>query len=381
MIPILFTLSALLYLSASFWLSRGLENLRSPQVKSKPTLTFDIIIAARNEEKSLPILFKSLNQLEYPTELYTITVVNDRSTDGTAAVLKKLQADTPNLSVLTIKETPKGIAPKKFAISEAIKSTHNHIILSTDADSVVQPQWLQTIASYFLGNEKLGLLQGITKYEKQNNISKPLMNFQRVDFASHCIIAAAGIGRNLPINSNANNFAYRRTTFESIAGFEEKNQIVSGDDDLLVQKIWKSSLWDLSFMIEDKASVITDAMPTWIGMFNQRVRWGSKTVHYETGQKLVLGSIFLFYLITLFSIPMAIAGILNWSSVLGLFLAKLLGELFFMIPGTKTIKEQELLIHSFWASPLQLFLVVFSVFTGVFGSFTWKSQKFKREVK
>lgn len=370
-----------LYLFVSFWLSRGLKQLRSPQIKTAPSLTFDIIIAARNEEKNLPLLFNSLSQLAYPTELYTITVVNDRSTDTTAKVLQSLQEQFSNLTVITVEKTPKGIAPKKHAVSMAVKATSNQIIVSTDADSIVKPDWLCTMASYFEGNEHMGLLQGITKYVNQPNISKPLMLFQRVDFISHCIIAAAGIGKNLPINSNANNFAYRRETYDSIKGFDSVQRIVSGDDDLLLQKIWKSNEWDLGFMIEEKATVITQAETTWGKMFNQRMRWGSKTVHYALGQKIVLGTIFLFYLTTLLAIPFSFTDWLPLFTAPILFGVKLLGELFFLIRGTQITKEQELLFHTIWSSPIQLFVVVLSVLMGVFGSFQWKSQEFQREIK
>lgn len=378
---ILLLIISTFYLLVSFWLSRGLKQLRSPQLKKEASLTFDILIAARNEEKSLPKLFDSLSHLVYPSELYTITVINDRSTDRTAQILYDLQKYFTNLRIITIDETPPGISPKKHAISQGINATSNEIIVSTDADSVIKPDWLCTMATYFEGNEHLGLLQGITKYETQKNIAKPLMLFQRVDFISHCIIAAAGIGKNLPINSNANNFAYRRETFQSISGFDSFNGVVSGDDDLLLQAIWKSNEWDLGFMIEEKASVVTLAEESWGGMINQRMRWGSKTVHYELGQKLVLGTIFLFYLTTLFTIPATIAGWLPLFSFPLLLGIKLIGELFFLIRGTKITKEHELLFHATWTSPIQLFIVVFSVFMGVFGSFKWKNQQFQREIK
>lgn len=381
MIVLFLIIIPLLYLSVSFWLSKGLKKLRSAQKQAEPRLTFDILIAARNEELTLPGLFESLAKLSYPKELYTITVINDRSTDKTAQVLKELQKKHTNLSIITVEHTTEGISPKKHAISLGINATSNDIIVSTDADSIVKPEWLSTMATYFEGNEHLGLLQGITKYAPQKNISKPLMLFQRVDFISHCIIAAAGIGRNLPINSNANNFAYRRETFKSISGFDSFKGITSGDDDLLVQAIWKSNEWDLAFMIQDNASVITKAEESWASMLNQRMRWGSKTVHYERGQKIVLGSIFLFYITTLFAIPASLFQWLPFYAYPLLVGIKIIGELFFLIRGTKIAKEQELLFHVPWASPIQLFVVVFAVFIGVFGSFNWKNQEFQREIK
>lgn len=377
----LLLLIATLYIIVSLWLSRGLYKLRTPQCKKESSLTFDILIAARNEEENLPTLFRSLQELTYDKELYTITVINDRSTDGTAKVLEELKKSHSNLRILTITETPVGVSPKKYAISKAINESSNNVIVTTDADSTIEPEWLSTMATYFNGNEHLGLLQGITKYKQQESISPILMIFQRVDFISHCIIAAAGIGINLPINSNANNFAYRRDAFNSIEGFQDRESIVSGDDDLLLQKIWKSKEWDLGFMIEEKASVVTQAEESWRGMFNQRMRWGSKTVHYENKQKLILGTIFLFYLGTLISLPLSVAGVVPLFSFPLLLLIKFLGELFFMIKGVYITREQELLPHTLWSSPIQLILVILSVFWGVFGTFTWKNQVFQREVK
>src|SRR5216117_732871 len=57
-------------------------------IKNRST-QFSIIIPARNEELNIENLLNALKNQEYPKEKFEIIVVDDHSTDGTAAVVKK----------------------------------------------------------------------------------------------------------------------------------------------------------------------------------------------------------------------------------------------------------------------------------------------------
>lgn len=48
---------------------------------------FSIIIPVLNEEKRLPSLIDSLNQLDYPHDRYEVIFVDNGSTDGSAAMI------------------------------------------------------------------------------------------------------------------------------------------------------------------------------------------------------------------------------------------------------------------------------------------------------
>ena len=206
----------------------------------------------------------------------------------------------PNLSIITITQTPPGIALKKHAVAQGIAHARNEVIVFTDADCRVLPTWLLALSAHF--EPDVGMVQGITNYAYVQGMNKVFFNLQATDFLSHGIVAAAAIGAHFPLNSNANNLAFRKAAFDSVGGYGLAGSVVSGDDDLLVQRISKSNAWKIRFMTDFQGAVETLPASTWKAVFEQRKRWGSKTVHYNIRQVFFLGGIFSFYclLITCF---------------------------------------------------------------------------------
>ena len=81
--PILITTYLLLLTFAAFFAPAP------PRLSNRPTRRFLILIPAHNEEKSLPVCLNSLEQIDYPPELFRVHVVADNCLDETAAVAKK----------------------------------------------------------------------------------------------------------------------------------------------------------------------------------------------------------------------------------------------------------------------------------------------------
>jgi len=337
-----------------------------------------VLVAARNEENSVPTLLDSLLKQSYPSDRFTVTIINDRSDDMTSDVVRQYQSKMSNLNLIEIESISEGVAPKKNAISKGVELSTGEIILITDADCIVPPRWIELVASHF-ASPKVGLVQGLTGYP--NYRTKTILDrFQRLDFFSHSVVAAAGIGRNLPINSNANNFAYRRSIFETLDGYGSVAKVVSGDDDLLLQRVWESGKWEIRYMGSPESAVITEPVSTVKDMLEQRKRWGSKTVYYKPRQIITLSTIFLFYLFVFISLLLSPFSM--WIALVSVILLgiKIVGELQFLLPGTSLFDEQQMRKDILWASPIQLILVIYSVFGGVLGSFSWKGKKYKRSV-
>ncbi len=369
---------AFLYLGVILFLRAGL--LKIARKNSSDPLTFSIVIAARNEEENIRECLDSIFSQTVKLDRYEVIVVNDRSTDATAAILEEFQGRFANFSVITVSDVPSGMSPKKHAVSKGVDAARNEIIVFTDADCVVPPTWLTSINTYF--SSDVGLVQGITSYRYISGMNKLFFGLQAVDFLSHGIVAAAAIGANLPINSNANNFAFRKKVFQEIDGYgDTAGRVVSGDDDLLLQRVWKSKKWRVVFMADSAATVHTNPTPTISQAFEQRKRWGSKTVHYCAPQVALLSSVFIFYLLILISAVLSPFQTSFLPVLLGSALVKVFGESLLMIPGTRIFGKTELRPYIPLASLIQLPVVVSAVFMGVFGRFGWKGQSFKRTVK
>lgn len=371
---ILSAILSLIYLFVILFFYRGLRRL-SPS-SAPHHLRFSVVIAARNEERNIENCLKSVLSQTIESSRYEVILVNDRSTDATAAIAAAMAESHPNLSVVTVAETPQGVSPKKHAVLQGILRAKEEVIVFTDADCIVPPVWLETIGMYFDANT--GLVQGITTYAEAPGMNRFFYGIQAVDFLSHAVVSAAAIGANLPLNSNANNFAFRKKAFDEANGYGVDGAVVSGDDDLLLQRIWRNTPWRIRYMTDAAAAVRTLPTQSAAGVFEQRKRWGSKTVHYSRMQVSVLSSVFIFYLAIAAVFCAGFFKPMLFFVFCGMLLVKILGELALMVPGTKLFGEQRLRKYLVPASLIQLPMVLLSVVLGVFGKFMWKEQKFGR---
>lgn len=122
-----------------------------------------IIIPARNEEKSLPHLLKSLTQQTMrPLE---IIVVDDESSDKTAEIAEAFGATV--ISSKTEKNTPKG---KSAACWAGAKRANGDWLIFLDSDTYfVRKDALQSIASSYLKKNEKGLFS-IQPYHETEKI-------------------------------------------------------------------------------------------------------------------------------------------------------------------------------------------------------------------
>ncbi|MGH2447179.1 MAG: glycosyltransferase [Chloroflexota bacterium] len=106
-----------------------------PAASSEADGHVSIIVPARNEEQALPHLLESLGGLDYPD--YDVLVVDDGSTDRTAAVTRQAGVD-----VLRVEGPPAGWTGKTFACFTGAEATDGRWLLFTDADTVHGPRSL-----------------------------------------------------------------------------------------------------------------------------------------------------------------------------------------------------------------------------------------------
>ena len=109
-----------------------------------------IIIPARNEELNIADCLNSIVNQSYPKHLFEVLVVDDHSTDKTAEIIASYRHQ--NIQLISLKDF---VAPneinsyKKKAIEIAIRQSTGELIITTDADCIAPPNWLQTIAAFY----------------------------------------------------------------------------------------------------------------------------------------------------------------------------------------------------------------------------------------
>jgi glycosyltransferase involved in cell wall biosynthesis len=105
-----------------------------------------IIIPARNEERNIREALQSVLDQDYPNR--EIIVVDDRSTDGTGAVLQDMAAGNPGVKLVRITRLPAGWLGKNHALNLGADLAEGQYLLFTDADVVMAPSALSRAVSY-----------------------------------------------------------------------------------------------------------------------------------------------------------------------------------------------------------------------------------------
>ena len=114
-----------------------------------------IIVPARNEAGTIETLVRSLLASDYrPFELL---VVDDRSTDETAAIIGRLAASDPRVRVVPGMPLPGGWYGKPWACEQGFRAAQGELLLFTDADTRHAPELLgRAVAA--LGREHADLV-------------------------------------------------------------------------------------------------------------------------------------------------------------------------------------------------------------------------------
>jgi cellulose synthase/poly-beta-1,6-N-acetylglucosamine synthase-like glycosyltransferase len=103
-----------------------------------------VIIPARDESKNIANCIQSLIESDYPEDCFEIIVVNDRSSDNTAAIVENIISQT-KISIRLHNITEENyfenstLIGKPRALKEGIDIAKGDYFLLTDADCIVQP--------------------------------------------------------------------------------------------------------------------------------------------------------------------------------------------------------------------------------------------------
>ena len=331
-----------------------------------PKTSFSIVVPFRNEKENLPNLLHSISLLNYPKELVEVILVDDDSDD-------EFRIQNLEFRIQMIKNVRKSNSPKKDAIETAIQVAKNDWIITTDADCLVQKDWLTIYDQYIQKNEVEMVASGVCYIPKKGFLSA----FQNLDFLSLQGATIGSFGINQPFMCNGANFAYSKSFFKELNGFQGNETIASGDDVFLLQKAVSVAPKKVGFLLAKESIVATNPVATWSDLFQQRVRWASKSTGYSSvyGKLLAL---------------VVFGGNLAWIVSFLLWLVGLLDQNIFMLFVALKFLIDFILIYktaNFFESKLQYVLAssllypFFSVSVAVyslFGKYSWKGRSFRK---
>jgi cellulose synthase/poly-beta-1,6-N-acetylglucosamine synthase-like glycosyltransferase len=356
-------IATVLYILQMWILSRGLQFGRD-HVSSGITPLVSVVVAARNEEHHLSDCLRSILDQTYPLDRFEVIIVDDNSTDRTAAICAEFVSGNSN--VLSIRATEDHVLKGKTnALAQAIDRARGEVILITDADCVVPPTWIeQTAARYGSG---VGLVGGLTLQDAHN----PFEGMQSLDWAYILGIAASTAALGTPLGSIGNNLSFRKDAYDSVGGYRNLKFSVT-EDYTLVQAIIKTRRWDFLYPIDEKLLVRSRPCPSFDALLKQKHRWGRGGLDMKLAGFLIMASSYVMHAFLLWH-----AIWFSLAATIAALMAKFIADYFFLHKILSRANKVSELKYFYWFQlyyGIYVLALPFIVFFG--GKVNWKGRSY-----
>lgn len=269
-----------LAIQAFYWLSFMRLIFFKSQNKGKRTKPISILVCAWNEEKNLKELLPVLLEQDHPD--YEIVVVDDRSIDGTYDYLLELREKHDNLKMVRVDDLPDHMNAKKFAVTLGVKAAKHDLVLLTDADCRPNsPSWAKTMSSSF--SKDVTFVLGFSSYKFSWSPLNLIIQYETLLTGIHYLSRALwkspymGVGRNL---------SYKKSFFLKNKGFSGFQDVLGGDDDLLVNRYANGK--NTAICISPDSRVESIPKTSWSSYLVQKRRHYAVGKHYRTKDKINL---------------------------------------------------------------------------------------------
>lgn len=232
-----------------------------------------VVVAAMDEQDALPHLLASL--AAQTTTAFELVLVDDRSSDATAAIMEQHRAAAPYpVRVIRNRRPPVDCTGKQQALDLGVAAAGGELLFFTDADCIVPPTWVAGLAAYFTGDP--GGAVGVVFGQLAVRSAAPrrprfLDRYQAFEqpLVHQYSTGSAGLGR--PTGCFGNNLALRAPVLARIGGFRSLGYTLT-EDAALIGAASRCG-WGVRPATLPATQVTTEPQPTWRRFINQHVRW------------------------------------------------------------------------------------------------------------
>ena len=227
-----------------------------------------VVVPCWNEERTIAGTVESLVALDYPKEKLSVILVDDGSTDGTAAAMSRFEGH-PQVSVIH-----KENGGKHTALNAGIAATNADIVGCLDADSFVEPDALRELVPCF-AEPRVAAVTAAMSVHRPANLLQHMQNAEYTFGIAfrHAVASVNG----LYVTPGPFSF-YRRAVLEELGGFRHGYQTEDMEMALRIQRA--------GYGIENapRARVYTKAPSTIPQLIRQRARWTSGFLRNVLGE-------------------------------------------------------------------------------------------------
>ena len=290
--------------------------------------------------------------------------MDDRSADDTYEYAINLEQEEEKLKLVRIDSTPDHINNKKYAITLGVRAAKFDCILLSDADCVPEgDDWIDEMSHGFISDNKKFVI-GYSQYLKAKGFLNFFIKYETLLTAINYL----GIGLlGRPYMAVGRNIGYRKSFFLENNGFGKFQNVVGGDDDLLINQHAKRKT--TSFILSPTSTIYSNPKTKLSDFILQKTRHLSVGKHYRKTDKLLLGLLSLSKIIFWISFIAAILSVFQTYFVIGGFLLVMVLLLTALLVFKKKTGDKS----SIWMFPLLDFIFIFYyISTGLKVLFTKK---------
>lgn len=356
------------------WLKTPIQNTKKNIAPSK---AISVIVCVRNEADNIEACIQSILNQKFPKSLYEIIVVNDFSTDKTLKILNQFSDKIKIIKLSEHLPPENALVPnKKKAITMAVGLSQYDVVLCADGDCIYGENWILSMEQYYKKYQKQ-FVSGPVDYIDDHKL---FSNFLQMDLVAMIGVTAGSIGQKSPVMASGANMLFEKAAFYDVGGYKGNDDIASGDDVFLMQKIFLKNNKAVGFVKNTEAFAKTYAPQTFREFLNQRIRWTSKSNNLvDNNVKLVLMFNFLFYISTfssLFILPWWHLSYLAFGLIL--LSLKILIDLLFFGNILAFYNKSYLMRWIVFMEITHIIYVSLMGFLAVFGTYTWKGRTIKK---
>lgn len=237
-----------------------------PQIVNPDYKPFvSVLIPAHNEESVITNTIENILAMNY--ENFEVIVIDDRSTDNTASIIKDLEQRYEKVTALI--RSADAFPGKSAVLNDAFKLAKGEAILVFDADATVDPDFLSIMIPH-LEPKDVGAVQArkVIRNKNQNLLTRCQNNEYTMD--AHFQVSRDSVKGAVELRGNGE--LIKRQALESIDGWN--NYTIVDDLDMSTRLHIKG--WDIRFCLD--AVVYEEGIAYIKPLFRQRRRWLEGTI-------------------------------------------------------------------------------------------------------
>lgn len=230
--------------------------------KARPFVS--VVVPAKNEEAVIEATLRSISAQRYDDDAerrFEVIVVDDRSSDGTPAILERLARELP----LRVERTPEGSLGKAAALNFGIARARGDLIAVFDADARMAPEFLERMVAHLDGG-RVGGVQGQRRLYNAGQNWLTRMQDDEYSLFQHPLQRARIVLGGM-VCFAGNGLLLRREVLDEVGGWN--GDALTEDVDLTVR--FHLAGWEIRYA--EEAVVWEEAIPHLRDLLRQRVRW------------------------------------------------------------------------------------------------------------